>query len=70
MPLHRQACKRNMVATCLLGKEETKMTQENILEKKDCHSSLEEVISKKINKQKNVVKEKNSSWLPLSSLFR
>ncbi|KAJ0041488.1 hypothetical protein Pint_28695 [Pistacia integerrima] len=61
---------QNFVETCLLGKEETKMTQENISEKKDCHSSLEEFISEKKNKHKNVVKEKNSSRPPLSSLFR
>ncbi|XP_031269306.1 uncharacterized protein LOC116127790 [Pistacia vera] len=59
---------RNLVRAWLLAKEETKMTQENISEKNNCHSSLEEVISKKINKHKNVVKEKNSSRLPLSNL--
>ncbi|XP_031261529.1 uncharacterized protein LOC116119726 [Pistacia vera] len=61
---------QNLVETCLLAEEETMMTQENISEKKDCHSSLKEVISKKINRHKNVVKEKNSSRPPLSSLFR
>ncbi|KAJ0041486.1 hypothetical protein Pint_28697 [Pistacia integerrima] len=61
---------QNFVETCLLAEEETMMTQENISEKKDCHSSLEEVISKKINRHKNVVKEKNSSRPPLPSLFR
>lgn len=61
---------QNVAESFQLAKEDTRITQENLPEKKDCHSSLEEVISKKINKLKDVVNEKKSSPRPLSSLFR
>ncbi|KAJ0097836.1 hypothetical protein Patl1_29244 [Pistacia atlantica] len=57
---------KKVVETCQLCTEEITMTQGNLAEKKDCHSSLEEVIAMKINKHENMFKE-NSNRLPLSS---